>query len=122
MAILLSILIILTCTILILAVLVQNPKGGGLASGFTSGSQVMGVRRTADFLEKATWTLAVLLMVFSIATASPSGRSSGNSTDGSSTTKDKAAEMEAAKKNAPAPNTASPFGAPKTPAPAPKNP
>jgi preprotein translocase subunit SecG len=122
MAILLSILIILTCTILILAVLVQNPKGGGLASGFSSGSQVMGVRRTADFLEKATWTLAVLLMVFSIATASPSGRSSGTSSDGGSTTKDKAAEMEAAKKNAPVNTTASPFGAPKTPAPAPKNP
>ncbi len=111
MAILLSILIILTCTILILAVLVQNPKGGGLASGFSSGSQVMGVRRTADFLEKATWTLAVLLFVFSIASSSPAGQSSVSATDGTSVTKEKAAEMEANKKAPPA----SPFGAPGAP-------
>lgn len=117
MAILLSILIILTCTILILAVLVQNPKGGGLASGFSSGAQVMGVRRTADFLEKATWTLAVLLMVFSIATASPSGKATGNGTDGTSITKDKAADIEANSKAPANNNTTSPFGAPKTPVP-----
>ncbi|MEO5642933.1 MAG: preprotein translocase subunit SecG [Bacteroidia bacterium] len=113
MSILLSILIILTCTILILAVLVQNPKGGGLTSGFSSGSQVMGVRRTADFLEKATWTLAVLLMVFSIASSSPSGRSKG-SNEGTSTTKDKAQDFNT---KAPATNApASPFGAPNAPA------
>lgn len=57
------ILIIIVCIFLILIVLVQNSKGGGLASGFT-GSQVMGVRKTADFLEKATWTLATVLIVF----------------------------------------------------------
>jgi preprotein translocase subunit SecG len=115
MAILLSILIILTCTILILAVLVQNPKGGGLASGFSSGSQVMGVRRTADFLEKATWTLAVLLFIFSIASSSPAGRSTGNGSEGTSTTKDKAGDF---KETAPAPNTApNPFNAPPAGAP-----
>lgn len=115
MSVLISILIILTCTILILAVLVQNPKGGGLASGFSSGSQVMGVRRTADFLEKATWTLAVLLMVFSIASSSPAGRSK-SSTDGTSTTREKAQDFNT---KAPATNApASPFGAPPT-APAP---
>jgi preprotein translocase subunit SecG len=117
MAILLSILIILTCAILILAVLVQNPKGGGLASGFSSGSQVMGVRRTADFLEKATWTLAVLLFIFSIASASSAAKSKGNSGEGTSTTKEKTGDF---KETAPAPNTAppaNPFGAPKTPAP-----
>src|SRR4051812_25673872 len=94
MAILLSILIILTCSILILAVLVQNPKGGGLATGFTSGSQVMGVRRTADFLEKATWTLAIFLFIFSIASSSPAAKSKGNSGDGTSTTKDKASDFD----------------------------
>ena len=52
-----TILIFVICIILILAVLVQNSKGGGLAANFT-GTQVMGVRRTADFLEKATWWLA----------------------------------------------------------------
>ncbi|CAN5236136.1 hypothetical protein BH09BAC5_BH09BAC5_03280 [soil metagenome] len=115
MATLLSIIIILTCSLLILAVLVQNPKGGGLASGFTAGSQVMGVRRTADFLEKATWTMAILLMVLSIATSSPAGRSkSSGTTDGTSTTKDKASDFD---KTTPT-NTASPFGAPTTTAPA----
>jgi preprotein translocase subunit SecG len=54
---LITALAIIICILLILIVLVQNSKGGGLASGFT-GSQVMGVRKTADFLEKSTWTLA----------------------------------------------------------------
>lgn len=59
------ILIFVICVLLILVVLVQNSKGGGLASGFT-GSQVMGVRKTADFLEKATWTLASALLLFCV--------------------------------------------------------
>ncbi len=56
--------IIVCAVLLILIVLVQNSKGGGLASGFGQGNQVMGVKKTADFLEKATWTLAVGLVVF----------------------------------------------------------
>ena len=44
-------------------VLVQNSKGGGLAANFTSAGQTMGVRKTADFLEKSTWTLAVAIFV-----------------------------------------------------------
>jgi len=47
-------------------VLVQNSKGGGLASNFQSSGQVMGVRKTADFLEKATWVLAGSLLVLAI--------------------------------------------------------
>jgi preprotein translocase subunit SecG len=61
----LTVLIFIICIILVLAVLVQNSKGGGLAANFT-GSQVMGVRRTADFLEKATWWLASSLLFLSI--------------------------------------------------------
>ena len=61
-----SILIIIVCLLLILVVLVQNSKGGGLASSFASSNQVMGVRKTADFLEKATWTLAIALLVLSL--------------------------------------------------------
>ena len=57
------ILIFIMCLLLILIVLVQNSKGGGLASGFT-GSQIMGVRKTADFLEKATWSLAGAVLLF----------------------------------------------------------
>jgi preprotein translocase subunit SecG len=63
---LLSVLIIIVCILLVLVVLVQNSKGGGLAANFGSSNQVMGVRRTADFLEKATWTLASILLALSI--------------------------------------------------------
>lgn len=62
-----SILILVVCILLGLIVLVQNPKGGGLAANLTGqGSQFMGVRQTADFLEKATWSLAVALLVLSL--------------------------------------------------------
>jgi len=61
-----GVLIILTCVLLTLIVLVQSSKGGGLASNFSSSNQFMGVRKTADFLEKSTWTLAIALLVFSL--------------------------------------------------------
>lgn len=61
-----SVIILLVCAVLTLVVLVQNSKGGGLASNFSGSNQVMGVRKTADFLEKATWTLAGALLVLSI--------------------------------------------------------
>lgn len=70
MYIFISVLILLVCILLGLIVLVQNPKGGGLAANFTgSTSQFMGVRQTADFLEKASWTLAVVLLVLSLSAA-----------------------------------------------------
>ena len=50
-------------------VLIQNSKGGGLASGFSSSNAIMGVRKTTDFLEKATWGLAAFMVIMSIATA-----------------------------------------------------
>ena len=50
-------------------VLIQNSKGGGLASGFSSSNAIMGVRKTTDFLEKATWGLAIFMVVVSVATA-----------------------------------------------------
>jgi preprotein translocase subunit SecG len=64
-----AILIIITSIILVLVVLVQNPKGGGLSSSFGggAGNQIMGAKKTTDFLEKATWTLAVALIVLSLA-------------------------------------------------------
>ena len=66
MYIFLTILIFIAAILLTLLVLVQNSKGGGLAAGFASGNQVMGAPRTADFLEKATWTLVALIVLFSI--------------------------------------------------------
>lgn len=67
MYIFLTILIVIAAVLLTLLVLVQNSKGGGLANGFTGGNQVMGAPKTADFLEKATWTLIIAIVVFSIA-------------------------------------------------------
>ena len=61
-----SVLILIACILLILVVLVQNSKGGGLAANFGSTGQIMGVRKTADFLEKATWYLAIGLLVLSL--------------------------------------------------------
>lgn len=66
MYVFISILILISAILLILIVLIQNSKGGGLASGFSSSNQIMGVRKTTDFLEKATWTLAGALVVLSI--------------------------------------------------------
>ena len=63
---LITVLIFIVCILLVLIVLVQNSKGGGLASNFQSSNQVMGVRKTTDFLEKATWVLAGSLLVLSI--------------------------------------------------------
>jgi len=69
MTIIFVILIIIACVFLGLIILVQNPKGGGLAGsvgGFSN--QLMGVKQTTDVLEKGTWVLAVvvgLLCLFS---------------------------------------------------------
>lgn len=62
----LTILILITAILLALIVLVQNSKGGGLAAGFQSSNQIMGVRKTTDFLEKATWGLAFVMILLSI--------------------------------------------------------
>jgi preprotein translocase subunit SecG len=60
------VLIFIASILLILAVLSQSPKGG-MAANFGASNQVMGVRQTADFLEKSTWGLAVAILVFSLA-------------------------------------------------------
>ena len=71
-----SIIILIICVLLALVVLAQNPKGGGLASGFTGAQQIGGVQRTADFLEKGTWTLAGSLMVLCLVSAGLQDRGS----------------------------------------------
>ncbi len=68
-----SIIIIILAVLLALVVLAQNPKGGGLAAGFTGASQIGGVQRTADFMEKATWSLAGGLMLLCLVSASLQG-------------------------------------------------
>ena len=65
----LVILMVVASLLMCFIVLIQNSKGGGLASGFSSSNQIMGVRKTTDFLEKGTWFLAGFMVVMSIATA-----------------------------------------------------
>ena len=75
------VLIIIASILLVLVVLVQNSKGGGLAANFASGNQTFGVRQTADYLEKATWTLAIVILVFCMvgSVASPRGGTTAKS-------------------------------------------
>ena len=63
------VIIILACFVLGFFVLIQNSKGGGLASNFAGSNQIMGVRKTADFLEKASWGLAAGIMVLCLVCA-----------------------------------------------------
>ena len=83
MYIFLMIIVIIVCVFLGLNVLIQNPKGGGLTSSFSSSSQLMGVKKTGDFLEKGTWILAISLMVLAMAinVAVKGGSSSGSQYD-----------------------------------------
>ncbi|WP_291529702.1 preprotein translocase subunit SecG [Bacteroides sp. UBA939] len=81
MYLLLVILMVVASLLMCFIVLIQNSKGGGLASGFSSSNQIMGVRKTTDFLEKATWSLAAFMVVMSIATAYVLPSSSGKSGD-----------------------------------------
>lgn len=63
------VLAVIVAVLLVFIVLIQESKGGGLASSFASSNQIMGVRKTTDFIEKATWVLAGLLVVFCVASA-----------------------------------------------------
>ncbi|WP_300567481.1 preprotein translocase subunit SecG [Flavobacterium sp.] len=56
-------LITIVCFLLIVVIMVQNPKGGGLSSSFGSSTQIGGVQKTSDFLDKSTWYLAGALVV-----------------------------------------------------------
>lgn len=64
-----AILIGLVCLLLILIILVQKPKGGGLGSAFGGSANMLGgVQKTNQFLDKATWGLAIALLVLVLAT------------------------------------------------------
>lgn len=63
---LLLILIIIAAVLMVGIVLIQESKGGGLASNFQSYNQIGGVRKTTDFIEKATWSLATAMVIISV--------------------------------------------------------
>lgn len=55
------VLITIVCFLLIVVIMVQNPKGGGLSSSF-GATNLGGIQKTTDFLDKSTWTLSALLI------------------------------------------------------------
>ena len=57
------VLITIVSFLLIIVIMVQNPKGGGLSSSFGANTNMGGIQKTTDFLDKSTWTLATLLIV-----------------------------------------------------------
>ncbi|MCH5302940.1 MAG: preprotein translocase subunit SecG [Prevotella sp.] len=74
---LLVILIVIAAVLMIGIVLIQESKGGGLASNFSSYNQIGGVRKTTDFIEKTTWGLAAAMVVISVLCAYVAPQSSG---------------------------------------------
>lgn len=74
-----TVLIVLTSLVLVFVVIIQKSKGGGLAASFSSSNSIMGVRKTTDVLEKATWWLIGLLMVLCL--ISSAFLSHGNQTE-----------------------------------------
>jgi preprotein translocase subunit SecG len=59
--------ILLASVLLVFVVYIQNPKGGGLSSDFGAAQQIGGVQKTNDFIDKATWSLAIIVGIGSIA-------------------------------------------------------
>ena len=115
MYIFLIILIIIASILLVLAVLAQNPKGG-MAANFGASNQVMGVRQTADFLERSSWTLAIAIVVLSLlASIAMSSQRRANNGGSDAIIEQVVAEPEIALPNTVAPATATP-AATETPA------
>jgi preprotein translocase subunit SecG len=81
---LLIIFIVIAAVLMIGIVLIQESKGGGLASNFSNYNQIGGVRKTTDFIEKTTWGLAVAMVVISVACAyvAPQASTSGSVMEG----------------------------------------
>lgn len=118
MTTLITILLILASIALVLVVIVQKSKGGGLASGFSSANNIMGVRKATDGIEKATWYLMGTIMVLSVAYTGFLG--TGTSAESSL---NKAVEQKAASTpkipalgGAQTPQSANPTTAPESPA------
>ncbi|MBO8480364.1 MAG: preprotein translocase subunit SecG [Bacteroidetes bacterium] len=79
--IILTVVIVLAAILLIIVVLLQNGKGAGMASNFVAGNQTLGVRQTADILEKITWGLVAFILVLSVAASFTTGTTAGAGID-----------------------------------------
>ncbi len=106
------VLIVIVAFLLVVVIMVQNPKGGGLASTFGGGGgqQLGGVKKTTDFLDKSTWTLATLLIILilmsNIAIPGSGGISESKALDEDSTTAQPLPETIPADEPAELPTTA----------------
>ena len=73
------VLITIVCFLLIVVIMVQNPKGGGISSSLGSSANLGGVQNTTDFLDKSTWTLSgVLILLILLSSLSFSGKLNDN--------------------------------------------
>ena len=123
--------IVLVSVLMIFVVLIQESKGGGLASNFSSSNAIMGVRKTTDFIEKATWGLAAIMVIVSVICAYTAPQADGsqsvmeNATEAPQTNPNnvqgfgaaqKAAPAQGAQKAAPAAQQGAPAAAPAAPA------
>lgn len=109
----LIILLILICVALAIFVLIQNPKGGGLSTG-SSASNMFGVQRTGDVLEKGTWILLTAIVVITLSITTVAKNTGGASGDSK-------IQEQLDRTPAPSPigNSQAPATTPTTPAPAP---
>ena len=102
-------LIVIASLLMIGIVLIQESKGGGLASNFSSTNSIMGVRKTTDIVEKTTWGLAIAMVVFSVICAYVAPKA---------VTDESVIEQSATENNQTNPNTTPGFGATQQTAPA----
>lgn len=75
------VLAVIVAILLAAIVLIQESKGGGLASSVAGANSVLGVRKTTDFVEKATWTLAGLLVVLAVSSSFFVGKGTNTADD-----------------------------------------
>lgn len=117
------ILIILASILMVFIVLIQESKGGGLASNFSSTNSIMGVRKTTDLVEKLTWGLAAAMVILSVACAyvAPQAMGEGSVMEGATQEQTAlpampGANSDAAKKAVPTTPNAAEKAAPAAPA------
>ncbi len=114
-----TILIIIVCVLLTLIVLIQKPKGGGVAANFSSSNQVMGVKRTTDIVEKITWSLTGGLFALALLINFAIDRDNIGDNPTKSEIQDRAAESNTVVPGGAAPAAPADQNAPANPAPAP---
>lgn len=98
-----TILTIIVCILLVIVILVQNSKGGGIQSQYSAATQIMGVRKGTEFIEKATWGLAIALILLSVVMSQNTGGAVNLEENGSATKKRAATAVATPVQQNPAP-------------------